>query len=52
MASNLLTIASWEKLAEDPFRGLRAGPANFSPFSFLPMVARNASGAADPSKKR
>ena len=34
MASNLLTVELWEKLAEDPFRGLRAGPANFSPFHF------------------
>jgi hypothetical protein len=24
----------WEELAEDPFRGLRAGPATFSPFLF------------------
>ena len=23
----------WEELAEDPFRGLRAGPADFSPFT-------------------
>jgi hypothetical protein len=39
----------WEKLAEDPFRGLRAGPAIFSP-SLLPMVTRNASGAPTPPK--
>jgi hypothetical protein len=47
MALNLLVIDPWEKLAEDPFRGLRAGPANFSP-SLLPMVTRKASGAHRP----
>ena len=25
---------AWEELAEDPFRGLRAGPVTFSPFLF------------------
>ena len=34
MARRLHYQKPWEKLAEDPFRGLRAGPANFSPFHF------------------
>ena len=49
MARCLQRLRAWEELAEDPFRGLRAGPADFSPFSLLPMVARNASGLTDPS---
>jgi hypothetical protein len=46
MASGLHLLGAWEELAEDPFRGLRAGPADFSPSSFqvckalLPMVFR------------
>ena len=35
MAQNLHSSEAWEELAEDPFRGLRAGPADFSPFLFL-----------------
>ena len=34
MAQGLHSEMAWEELAEDPFRGLRAGPASFSPFSF------------------
>jgi hypothetical protein len=34
MAKRLHSLVAWEELAEDPFRGLRAGPADFSPFSF------------------
>jgi len=36
MAQGLHSEMTWEELAEDPFRGLRAGPATFSPFLFLP----------------
>jgi hypothetical protein len=36
MAQGLHSQKMWEELAEDPFRGLRAGPATFSPFLFLP----------------
>jgi len=50
MASGVQYVCAWEELAEDPFRGLRAGPASFSPFSLLPMVTRNASGACQLSK--
>jgi hypothetical protein len=51
MAQNLHSSEAWEELAEDPFRGLRAGPASFSPFSLLPRLAiRNPSGR-DPSKR-
>ena len=34
MARSLQSLGAWEELAEDPFRGLRAGPATFSPFLF------------------
>jgi len=34
MARILHSQKMWEELAEDPFRGLRAGPATFSPFLF------------------
>src|SRR5262245_758421 len=36
LAHGLHLFRTWEELAEDPFRGLRAGPADFSPFSLLP----------------
>jgi hypothetical protein len=32
MAQVLHSQKVWEELAEDPFRGLRAGPVTFSPF--------------------
>ncbi len=38
MASRVHIVCAWEELAEDPFRGLRAGPASFSPFSFSANV--------------
>ena len=34
LVQRLHTLNAWEERAEDPFRGLRAGPASFSPFSF------------------
>jgi hypothetical protein len=34
LARNLHSQKAWEELAEDPFRGLRAGPVTFSPFCF------------------
>ena len=34
VASGLHPSKTWEELAEDPFRGLRAGPADFSPSLF------------------
>ncbi len=34
LARSLHSQKEWEELAEDPFRGLRAGPATFSPFLF------------------
>ena len=38
MAWSLHDQKAWEELAEDPFRGLRAGPVTFSPFLFFPPV--------------
>ena len=38
MAQYLQVSPKWEELAEDPFRGLRAGPADFSPLLFLPAL--------------
>jgi hypothetical protein len=35
MARGLLFSQVWGRRAEDPFRGLRAGPVRFSPFLFL-----------------
>jgi hypothetical protein len=34
LARSLHGQKAWEELAEDPFRGLRAGPVTFSPFLF------------------
>jgi len=34
LVQRLPILNAWEERAEDPFRGLRAGPASFSPFSF------------------
>src|SRR6266566_3041136 len=34
LAGSLHGQKAWEELAEDPFRGLRAGPVIFSPFLF------------------
>ena len=34
VAEYLHYLFVWEELAEDPFRGLRAGPADFSPLHF------------------
>jgi hypothetical protein len=34
LVQRLHILNAWEERAEDPFRGLRAGPASFSPFSF------------------
>ena len=34
LARSLHSQKEWEELAEDPFRGLRAGPVTFSPFLF------------------
>jgi hypothetical protein len=36
MVRGLHNQKTWEELAEDPFRGLRAGPVTFSPFLCLP----------------
>jgi hypothetical protein len=42
MARSLHRQKAWEELAEDPFRGLRAGPVTFSPFLFfLPVETPN-----------
>jgi len=45
LVQRLHILYAWEERAEDPFRGLRAGPASFSPFlfpltqhSFLPLT--------------
>ena len=44
MARSLHCQKAWEELAEDPFRGLRAGPVTFSPFLFfLPVAILNGS---------
>jgi hypothetical protein len=40
LAGSLHGQKAWEELAEDPFRGLRAGPVTFSPFLFFP-ASRN-----------
>jgi hypothetical protein len=34
LVQRLHILKAWEERAEDPFRGLRAGPASFSPFLF------------------
>jgi len=53
MARSLHRQKAWEELAEDPFRGLRAGPVTFSPFLFFP-ASRNPETASrrwsNPSK--
>ena len=49
MASILHSQKVWEELAEDPFRGLRAGPATFSPFLF-PANCEPSIGFAEPLK--
>ena len=42
LAGSLHGQKAWEELAEDPFRGLRAGPVTFSPFLFfLPVQTPN-----------
>jgi hypothetical protein len=42
LARSLQCQKAWEELAEDPFRGLRAGPVTFSPFLFfLPVETPN-----------
>jgi hypothetical protein len=33
VARRLHLVRAWEERAEDPFRGLRAGPASFSPLT-------------------
>jgi len=50
MASGLHLIRAWEELAEDPFRGLRAGPASFSPFTSAEGAPETPSGRHQPSK--
>jgi len=47
MARILHSQKAWEELAEDPFRGLRAGPATFSPFLF-PASCEPRVGFAEP----
>jgi hypothetical protein len=49
MARILHSQKMWEELAEDPFRGLRAGPATFSPFLF-PADCKPRLGFAEPLK--
>jgi hypothetical protein len=41
---------AWEELAEDPFRGLRAGPAIFSPFLF-PPISKSLDGTSPTVRK-
>jgi len=50
MARILHSQKMWEELAEDPFRGLRAGPATFSPFLF-PANCKPRIGITEPLKK-
>jgi len=50
VARILHTQKMWEELAEDPFRGLRAGPATFSPFLF-PAICKPRLGFAKTPKK-
>ena len=50
MASGLHRSGTWEELAEDPFRGLRAGPADFSPSSFQVSVSTSADGVPEASE--
>src|SRR5262245_930572 len=55
VASRLHYTQPWEELAEDPFRGLRAGPADFSPSCFRvcktdPKARTSADGVPDASE--
>src|SRR5215470_1528873 len=43
MAARLQFFDRWGRRAEDPFRGLRAGPVRFSPQHFCRSVSRNSS---------
>jgi len=38
LVQRLQALGAWEELAEDPFRGLRAGPADFSPPHFFHLI--------------
>src|SRR6266849_4564427 len=44
MEQRLLLLSQWGRRAEDPFRGLRAGPVRYSPFTFADRRAGYASG--------
>lgn len=50
VARGLHSLWTWEELAEDPFRGLRAGPADFSPSSFQVSVSTSADGVPEASE--
>ena len=50
MAQGLHSEMAWEELAEDPFRGLRAGPATFSPFLF-PPISKSLDGTSPTVRK-
>src|ERR1700720_3709312 len=53
LARSLHGQKAWEELAEDPFRGLRAGPVTFSPFLFfLPIETLNGSPWLVKSRKK
>ena len=51
MARDLQSYGQWGRRAEDPFRGLRAGPVRFLPF-YLPaeMAIRRSPGKLPPIK--
>jgi len=44
LACGVHTKRQWERRAEDPFRGLRAGPVRLSPFTFADWGPGFASG--------
>ena len=44
LAWRLQPKSQWGRRAEDPFRGLRAGPVRYSPFTFADRRAGYASG--------
>jgi hypothetical protein len=52
MAQGLHSQKTWEELAEDPFRGLRAGPVTFSPFLFLPAARARTGGVQTPKNSK
>src|SRR5690348_7339768 len=52
MEQRLLLLSQWGRRAEDPFRGLRAGPVRYSPFTFADRQAGHTSRPRDRKSTR